>query len=51
MLFLWHQDVQSKGREAELGHMPIFKGLFPWAVLIGKPGLCTFILTKEDAGN
>lgn len=49
--FHWHQDVQRKGREAELGHMPIFKGLFSWALLIGKPGLCTFIHNAEGTNR
>lgn len=55
MLFHCHQGVQSKGREAELGHMTIFKGLFPWAVLIGKPGCALSSWgskqLKEDAGT
>lgn len=51
MPFLWHQGIQSKGREAEVGHMPFFKGWFPWAVLIGKAGLCTFIHNAEGTNR
>lgn len=45
----WPTDAQSKGKEAELGHVPLCYGLFPWAVLSVKPGPCSLVRDTEGA--
>lgn len=45
----WNKDAQSKGKEAELGHVPVRKTLLHWAVLSGKPGPHALVHNTEGA--